>query len=77
MTIISNNKSITECVLRLPEVMKRTGLARSSIYLHISENNFPKQINLGVRSVGWLESEINGWIAKRITSSRQHIPKPT
>ena len=64
-------------ILRLPEVMERTGLKRSTIYLHISESAFPKQINLGEHSVGWLESEVNEWIANRIASSRPNIPKPT
>jgi prophage regulatory protein len=54
--------------LRLPEVMSRTGLSRSSIYLHISAGHFPKQISLGRRCTAWLESEINNWIAERIAS---------
>ncbi len=45
-------------ILRLPEVLERTGMARSSIYLWIEEGRFPKQASLGARSVGWLESEI-------------------
>jgi prophage regulatory protein len=74
MTNKSNSNQVSERILRLPEVMERTGLGRSSIYLNISENTFPKQISLGERSVGWLESEINAWIAQRITASRQQPP---
>ena len=55
-----------ERFLRLSDVMKRTGLSRSTIYLNISKGLFPKNISLGVRSVGWLESEINEWMQKRI-----------
>jgi prophage regulatory protein len=54
--------------LRLPEVMRLTGLSRSSIYLHIADGHFPKQINLGRRCTAWLESEINNWITQRIAS---------
>lgn len=57
-------------ILRLPEVKKGTGLSRSTIYLRISKNEFPRPISLGGRSVGWLEKDIDAWIAERVTSSR-------
>lgn len=49
-------------LIRIKEVMNRTGLARSTVYKYISENNFPKPIKLGSRAVAWVESEIEGWI---------------
>lgn len=55
-----------EYFLRLSDVMKRTGLSRSSIYLNIKKGHFPKNISIGSRSVGWLESEINAWMQSRI-----------
>ncbi len=58
-------------ILRLPEVMGRVGLRRASIYLHVSKGSFPKPINLGIRAVGWLESDIDGWIAARIEVTRR------
>ncbi len=61
---------MAQSVLRLPKVKSITGLSRSTIYLRIAEGNFPKQINLGSRSVGWLESDIQDWIAGRIQESR-------
>jgi len=57
-------------ILRLPMVKERTGLARSTIYLKISQGEFPKPISLGDRSVGWIEEEITSWIEQRIQSSR-------
>ncbi|WP_299772300.1 AlpA family transcriptional regulator [uncultured Pseudoteredinibacter sp.] len=57
-------------ILRLPEVKQRTGLSRSSIYLRISNKEFPTPISLGGRSVGWLEDDINAWIVARIEESR-------
>jgi prophage regulatory protein len=53
-------------VLRLSQVMFKSGLSRSSIYQQISEGTFPKQFNLGPRAVGWLESDIQEWINVRI-----------
>ena len=48
----------------LPEVMKMTGLSRSSIYLRIYTNEFPKPVKLGRRAVGWPENAIIAWQAK-------------
>jgi prophage regulatory protein len=55
-------------ILRRKEVESRTGLSRSTIYHRIKEGTFPKQIKLGARSVGWLESEIESWIATCINN---------
>ncbi|HEU5048401.1 MAG TPA: AlpA family transcriptional regulator [Rickettsiales bacterium] len=60
----------TSRILRLPEVIKRTGWKRSSIYAHEKAGQFPKRVKLGLRSVGWLESEIDAWIENRIKTSR-------
>ena len=53
-------------ILRRKQVEKRTGLSRSTIYLRIQENNFPRPIKLGARAVGWLENEIEAWLATRM-----------
>ncbi|MDR3449713.1 MAG: AlpA family transcriptional regulator, partial [Alphaproteobacteria bacterium] len=50
-------------ILRLPDVIKRVGLKRAAIYLHIAQGSFPKQISIGPRAVGWIESEIDAWLA--------------
>ena len=60
-------------ILRLPVVKENTGLSRSAIYARISEGSFPKQISLGGRAVGWLESEIQNWIKQRLAESRQEV----
>ncbi len=57
--------------LRLPDVKNRTGLSRSSIYAKVKQGIFPKYINLGPRSVGWLESEINEWIFARLQARQK------
>jgi prophage regulatory protein len=59
-----------ERILRLPQVMARIGLSRSSIYLGISRNEFPRQVRLGARAVGWLQADIDEWVHERVTSSR-------
>ncbi len=57
--------------LRLPEVIDRTGLGRSTIYLMIVKNAFPKSISLGTRAVGWVEKDVNDWIEKQINISKK------
>ena len=49
---------------RLPEVMDMTGLSRSSIYLRISTDEFPKPVKIGRRAIGWPEESIIAWQAK-------------
>ena len=61
---------MAQTILRLPAVKARTGLSRSTIYLRISEGNFPRPIQLGVRAVGWIEAEINDWLDQQIENSR-------
>ena len=45
-------------IMRLPEVIRVTGLSRSTIYLRMSKGSFPRTISLGERAVGWLLSDI-------------------
>ena len=44
-------------VIRLKEVMHRTGLGRSTIYRWMGEGEFPKAVKLGGHSVAWIELE--------------------
>lgn len=60
-------------ILRLPTVKERVSLSRSTIYALISKGKFPKQIKLGERAIGWLESDINDWINQQITKSKEHL----
>ncbi|MEB0028943.1 AlpA family transcriptional regulator [Pseudomonas sp. MH9.2] len=53
-------------IIRLKDVKHSTGLGRSTIYKYISEGSFPKPISLGDRAVGWVESEVMGWVMTRI-----------
>ena len=52
-------------ILRKPEVRERTGLSDPTIFRKESAGEFPRRVCLGARSVGWLESEIEDWIASR------------
>jgi prophage regulatory protein len=53
---------MSSTILRLPQLRLKVGLSRSSIYLAMSQGMFPRPIRIGVRSVGWLEAEVEAWI---------------
>jgi prophage regulatory protein len=67
---------MTHSILRLPQVIKRTGLSRSSIYLRMANDEFPESVSLGGRAVGWLEKNIDDWLEQKITESRVKTDKP-
>jgi len=50
-------------LIRLPEVMARVGLKRSSIYQRMMEGRFPKSRSLGPRCTVWVEAEIAAFVA--------------
>ena len=67
-------------ILRRKQVEARTGLSRSSIYARLRPNpkrpgdydpSFPKPVSVGAKSVGWIEAEIEAWIAAQIQKSRK------
>ena len=54
----------------LSEVIRKTGFGKTWIYKLISAGKFPKQIKIGDRAVAFIESEVDEWIYKAITASR-------
>ncbi|OED84642.1 transcriptional regulator [Vibrio breoganii ZF-55] len=52
--------------MRMPEVLKLTGLSKSSIYDRIKAGQFPNSVPLGGRSVAWVAHEIEQWIDSQI-----------
>lgn len=57
-------------ILRLPQVCRVTGLGRSMIYQLEAERRFPCRVRIGARAVGWVESEVQSWLAARIQHHR-------
>ncbi|EOD4110871.1 helix-turn-helix transcriptional regulator [Yersinia enterocolitica] len=62
----------TTRLIRLPEVMNRTGYGKAWIYRLISEGCFPGSIKIGIRSVAFVESEIDEWIQTAIDKTRKN-----
>ena len=62
--------------IRLPEVLRRTGYGRTSIYRKMEDGSFPRSVKLGgppidpnafdSRAIAWIEDEVEQWIESRI-----------
>ena len=50
---------------RLPTVLRRTGLPRSTVYALMAAKKFPRPGRIGARAVGWPEDEIEKFINDR------------
>lgn len=62
----------TPQLLRLKQVKELTGLSRSSIYaaMRRPEGQFPRQIRITSKTVGWLADEVNDFVMSRVAQSR-------
>jgi prophage regulatory protein len=58
----------THIILRLPAVLKVTGVSRSLIYQQISDGLWPKPIRISNRSVGWLKTEVEALVKARVAN---------
>ena len=63
-------------LMRLPNVMVATGLSRSTIYKRINEGTFPAPVRIGPRTVAWVTKEIEEWVRRRISESRDRAGRP-
>ena len=52
-------------ILRLPEVVARVGLSRSTIYELMPDGDFPASVNLTPKARGWRSDDIDAWIESR------------
>ena len=52
-------------IMRFPEVVAQTGLSRATLYRLVNEGEFPRQVQLTSRSVGWYAKDIEKWLQER------------
>lgn len=57
-------------LVRLPEVMKMTGIGKTAIYGRIKEHTFPEPVKLG-RASTWVEAEVQQWVDEQVAASRE------
>jgi len=54
-------------ILNAKEVVKKTGLSRTTIWRLERQGEFPLRVSLSARRVGWNEEEITKWLESRST----------
>lgn len=52
---------MTDKILRIREVMERTGLSRTTIWRKVRAGKFPAPLQLTENAVGWPDSRISKW----------------
>lgn len=56
-----------ERLVRLREVLTRTGVGRSTLYVLIANGKFPKPVSVaGMRISAWSQSAIDEWIQTQL-----------
>ncbi|RTD84973.1 helix-turn-helix transcriptional regulator [Variovorax paradoxus] len=55
-------KHLQDALMRKHEVLRRTGLSNSSLYLLMADGRFPRPVRLGPRTVRWVEREVQNFI---------------
>jgi prophage regulatory protein len=56
-------------VLRINEVISKTGLSRSTVYELMKAGTFPQSVKLAIRTIGWLEADIDLWIEAKFAGA--------
>ncbi len=64
------NEIVAKRLIRVPEVLRRVGFSRTKMYELIKEGLFPGKVKIGLRSVAFVESEIDAWFDGIISDSR-------
>lgn len=59
------NDDAPSILLRLPAVMKLTGLGRSTIYRMVAERRFPTPVRITNRAVAWWRADLDQWSEAR------------
>ena len=51
-------------IIRLPELLRITGLSTASVYRQMAEGRFPRPVRLGKNAVGWRSGSVSSWLDK-------------
>lgn len=60
-------------ILRLGQVIEVTGLGKSKLYELQAAGQFPMRVQITAHTVGWVEEEVQAWLARRI-AARPAVP---
>lgn len=57
-------------LLRMRDVVRRTGMSESSIRRAVAKDEFPTPLKIAARSAAFVEGEVDAWIRSRIAAQR-------
>ena len=85
LNIPTKSEQLKIRIIRLNEVISRTGYGRTSIYRKMEEGTFPKSLKLGgppldpdtfdCRAIGWIEHEVDQWVESIIEERDSSLNK--
>jgi prophage regulatory protein len=52
-------------IIRKPELIETVGLSDPTIWRMERKGEFPRRLQVGANSVGWLSTEVYGWLQER------------
>ncbi|HEP0972266.1 TPA: helix-turn-helix transcriptional regulator [Klebsiella pneumoniae] len=70
---MNTTDTTNQSLIRLSEVLKRTGFGKAWIYRLIKDDKFPAPVKIGTRAVAFVESEIDALIQSVIETSRNNV----
>jgi prophage regulatory protein len=62
---LDDNPAAMPCIQRLPAVLKRIGVSRSTLYDLVRKGEFVRPIKLSPRAVGWLSDDVTAYLLQR------------
>jgi Predicted transcriptional regulator len=61
--------AVPETLDRLPTVLDRVGASKTTVYAMMKTGDFPAPVKIGRRAVAWRRSDVDAWIASRVSSN--------
>ncbi|PNS09579.1 helix-turn-helix transcriptional regulator [Solilutibacter silvestris] len=64
------NQNNSQRLIRVRDVVSRTGISRPTVYRLMGERSFPEALKVGNMTL-WVEGEVDAWVNARIADSRR------
>ncbi|MBA1213929.1 helix-turn-helix transcriptional regulator [Pseudomonas oryzihabitans] len=72
MAALTNSERLPRRFIKISKVKDYTSLSTSEIYRRVAAGTFPAQVNIGPKSVAWIESEVVAW-CDELASQREVV----
>lgn len=59
---------MTEKILSKSQVVEIVGFSARTLYKEVAAGRFPRQIQITPGRVGWLQSDVQAWLDKRVAA---------